>query len=129
MKIDLKAIAKKDKKRALHLKRKMRIRKVISGTAEHPRLSVFKSSKHIYIQAIDDVVSRTIISAGTLEKAITERVKGLKKVEAAKVVGEALGERLKSANIASAVFDRNGFRYTGRIAAVADGIRSTGLVI
>jgi large subunit ribosomal protein L18 len=127
MKFDLKAIEKKNKGEGLHLRRKLRIRKIISGSSERPRLSVFKSAKHIYIQAIDDVLSVTLFSSGTLETSIIDRVKGLKKVEAAKLVGEALGEKLKSANITSAVFDRNGFRYTGRIAALADGIRSAGL--
>lgn len=129
MKYDLKSIRKKDKKRALHLKRKVRIRKIVSGSSSCPRLSVFKSDKHVYVQAIDDSSSVTIASAGSLDKAIREKAKGLKKLEIAKLVGESIGNKLKDSNLESAVFDRNGFRYTGRIAAIADGIRSCGLVI
>lgn len=129
MKYDLKAIKRKNKAEALHLRRKARVRKIISGTPERPRLSVFKSAKHIYVQAIDDVGSVTLASAGSLEASIRERAKGLKKVDIAKLVGEALGAKLKQANFSCAVFDRNGFRYTGRVAAVADGVRSCGLQI
>lgn len=129
MKYDLKAIRKKNKSFSLHLRRKMKVRKIVSGTEERPRLSVFKSAKHIYVQAIDDVTARTVASAGSLEAGIRERTKGLKKVEVAKLVGEAIGEKLKTANFTCAVFDRNGFRYTGRIAALANGIRGCGLQI
>lgn len=129
MKYDLKAIRRKNKSQALHLRRKARVRKIVVGTKERPRLSVFKSAKHIYVQAIDDTTQVTVASAGSLEASIRERAKGLKKVEVAKLVGEAIGARLKEANLSNAVFDRNGFRYTGRIAAVADGARSCGLQI
>lgn len=129
MKYDLKAIRKKNKAQALHLRRKARVRKIVTGTKERPRLSIFKSAKHIYIQAIDDVTSITLASAGSLEAGIRERSKGLKKSEIAKLVGEALGTKLKNANFSCAVFDRNGFRYTGRVAAVAEGVRSCGLQI
>lgn len=129
MKYDLKAIRKKNKAQALHLRRKARVRKVVTGTKERPRLSVFKSAKHIYVQAIDDMAAVTVASAGSLEGSIKDRSKGLKKVDIAKLVGEALGAKLKAANFSCAVFDRNGFRYTGRIAAVAEGIRSCGLQI
>ncbi len=129
MKYDLKAIKKKNKSRALHLRRKMRVRKVVVGTEERPRLSVFKSAKHIYVQAIDDTKAVTVASAGSRDASIRERAKGLKKVDVAKIVGEAIGARLKEANLSCAVFDRNGFRYTGRIAAVAEGARSCGLQI
>lgn len=129
MKYDLKALKKKNKALALHIRRKVRVRKIVSGTSERPRLSVFKSAKHIYVQAIDDVASVTLASAGSLEAGIRERSKGMKKVEVAKLVGEAIGEKLKAANLTCAVFDRNGFRYTGRISAVADGVRGCGLQI
>jgi large subunit ribosomal protein L18 len=129
MKYDLKAVRKKNKAQALHLRRKARVRKIITGTKERPRLSVFKSAKHIYVQAIDDVAAVTIASAGSREPSIRERIKGLKKSEVAKLVGESLGEKLKQANLGCVVFDRNGFRYTGRIAAVAEGVRSCGLQI
>lgn len=129
MKYDLKAISKKDKVRALRLRRKARIRKVIVGTTERPRLSVFKSAKHIYVQAIDDSQAKTLASVGSLDAAISAKAKGLKKVEIAKMIGEVLAEKLKASDLKTAVFDRNGFRYTGRIAAVAEGLRSAGLTI
>lgn len=127
MKYDIKAIRKKDKSRALRLSRKARVRKIVSGTAERPRLSVFKSAKHIYVQAIDDSQAKTLASAGSLDAAIAEKTNGLKKVEVAKMVGEVLAEKMKAADLTTAVFDRNGFRYTGRVAALAEGLRSAGL--
>jgi large subunit ribosomal protein L18 len=129
MKCNLKTIRKKNKSLALHLRRKIRVRKIVVGTKERPRLSVFKSAKHIYVQAIDDSAAVTIASAGSLEAGIKEKATGVKKVEVAKLVGEMIGNRLKEAQITSVVFDRNGFRYTGRIAAVADGARNSGLQI
>lgn len=129
MKSAFKTIKKKNKSSALHLRRKIRVRKIVSGTKDRPRLSVFKSAKHIYVQAIDDTSSVTLASACSLEASIKEKVNGLKKSQIAKLVGEMIGNRLKDSQISSAVFDRNGFRYTGRIAAVADGARSSGLVI
>jgi large subunit ribosomal protein L18 len=129
MKYDLKAIGKKNKALALHIRRKARIRKTIVGTELRPRLSVFKSAKHIYVQAIDDSSAKTLASVGSLDAAIKQRAQGLKKVEVAKLVGEALAEKLKAAQLESAVFDRNGFRYTGRIAALAEGMRGAGLTI
>jgi len=129
MKYDLKAIGKKNKAQALHMRRKARIRKTIVGTEVRPRLSVFKSAKHIFVQAIDDSAAKTLASAGSLDAGIKGRTKGLKKVEIAKLVGEVLAEKLKAAQLETAVFDRNGFRYTGRIAALADGLRGAGLTI
>jgi|SRR5579871_2296231 len=129
MKYDLKAVRKKNRAKALHLKRKAKVRKIVFGTKERPRLSIFKSAKHIYAQAIDDANAVTLASAGSLEANIRDKAKGLKKSEIAKLVGEALGARLKEANFTCAVFDRNGFRYTGRVAAVAEGVRGCGLRI
>jgi large subunit ribosomal protein L18 len=129
MKYDLRAIQKKNKAAALRLRRKARVRKIVTGSRERPRLSVFKSAKHIYVQAIDDVTATTVACAGSLEAQIREKVKGLKKVEVARIVGEAIGARLKEANFTRAVFDRNGFRYTGRVAAIAEGIRNCGVEI
>jgi large subunit ribosomal protein L18 len=129
MKYDLKAIGRKNKAQALHLRRKARIRKTIVGTGERPRLSVFKSAKHIFVQAIDDSAAKTLASAGSLDAMVKGRAKGLKKAEVAKLVGEVLAEKLKAAQLETAVFDRNGFRYTGRIAALADGLRGAGLTI
>jgi large subunit ribosomal protein L18 len=106
-------------------RRHFRVRKKVRGDAVRPRLAVFRSNKHIYAQVIDDVAGRTVASASTMEKGASLGSAGT--VEAAKAVGERLGERAKSAGIDSVVFDRGGFKYHGRVAAVADGARSAGL--
>jgi large subunit ribosomal protein L18 len=106
-------------------RRHFRVRKKVRGTAARPRLAVFRSNKHIYAQVIDDVAGRTLVSASTME---SEKGKGSPgSVDAAKAVGERLGERAKSAGVDSVVFDRGGFKYHGRVAAVADGARSAGI--
>jgi large subunit ribosomal protein L18 len=111
----------KDRKR---LKRKIHIRKRISGTAERPRMSVFKSNKSLYIQVIDDSVGNTLISASTLEKDLAD-VKN--NVEGAGKLGEIMGKRLLEKNIKSVVFDRNGYLYHGVVKAIADGARKSGI--
>ena len=107
------------------IRRHRRVRKKVLGTAERPRLAVFRSNKHIYVQAIDDITSRTVASASTLEPDL--RAGSTATVDAATQVGRAIGERVKAAGITSAVFDRGGFKYHGRVAAVADGARAAGL--
>jgi large subunit ribosomal protein L18 len=122
------ASTKRDKKR-------MRIRKKISGTEEKPRLSVFRSDKHIYAQLISDVSGKTLVSASTLEDEVKKAVSSTKvegaastkSVHAARQVGIVLGQRAKAAAVSKVVFDRNGFLYSGRIKAVADGAREAGL--
>ena len=104
-----------------------RVRKQISGTAETPRLNVYRSLNHIYVQVIDDVKGVTIASASTMEKAIREQLAGKTKTEAAKLVGQMAGERAKEKGIETVVFDRGGYLYTGRVKAVADGAREAGL--
>lgn len=104
--------------------RKRRVRKKISGTAERPRLTVFKSHKNISVQAIDDSTGKTLASVSTLEKELVE-VK--RSVDGAKVVGQKIAERLKAAKIKTIIFDRNGYRYHGIVKAVADGARESGL--
>ncbi len=116
-------------RKSLHERRKIRIRKKINGCATIPRLSVFRSSKHIYVQAIDDSSGLTLASASTLEKDMQLELKDIKKVTAAVRIGSILGKRLHDKGITSAVFDRNGHRYKGRIAALALGVRETGLKI
>jgi large subunit ribosomal protein L18 len=106
-------------------RRHRRVRKKVRGTAERPRLSVFRSARHVYAQLIDDVGGTTIASASTMEKDARGGVTAT--VDAAKAVGTRLGERAKAAGVSGAVFDRGGFRYHGRVAAVADGARETGL--
>jgi large subunit ribosomal protein L18 len=112
-------------KQEQRLRRHRRVRKKVLGTAERPRLAVFRSNKHIYAQVIDDLSGRTVASASTME---AERRGGATAtVDAAKQVGEALAERAKAAGITTVVFDRGGFKYHGRVAAVADGARAGGL--
>ena len=106
-------------------RRHRRVRKKVAGTAERPRLAVFRSSKHIYVQAIDDRAGRTIVSASTMEADL--RSGATATVEAARSVGKLVGERAKAAGITSVVFDRGGFTYHGRVAAVAEGAREAGL--
>ncbi len=108
-------------------KRKVRIRKKISGTTDRPRLTVYKSLKHIYAQIIDDTVGKTIAFAGTTSKGLKDEVKEDKKAEAAKKVGTAIAKSALEKGVKQVVFDRNGFDYHGRIAAVAQAAREAGL--
>ncbi len=106
-------------------RRHLRVRKKVSGTAQRPRLAVFRSNKHIYAQVIDDVTGLTLASASTMEASV--RGSGTGTVAAARAVGERAADRAKSAGVSTVVFDRGGFKYHGRVAAVADGARSAGL--
>jgi large subunit ribosomal protein L18 len=110
------------------LKRKKRIRKKIYGTAERPRLSVFRSSRHIYAQIIDDTAGRTIVAASTVDQQAKEAPKFKSKVAAANFVGKIVGERALNQGIKKVVFDRNGFLYHGRVKSLSEGARKTGLV-
>jgi large subunit ribosomal protein L18 len=112
-------------KPAARQRRHVRVRKKVRGDAARPRLAVFRSNKHIYAQVIDDVEGRTLASASTMESGSGSGSTGT--VAAAKSVGERLGERAKAAGVESVVFDRGGFKYHGRVAAVADGARSAGI--
>ncbi len=106
-------------------RRHRRVRKKVRGTSARPRLSVFRSSRHVYAQVIDDASGRTLASASTMEKDARGGVTA--NVDAAKAVGQRLGERAKAAGVTTVVFDRGGFRYHGRVAAVAEGARASGL--
>jgi len=108
--------------------RHQRVRKKISGTAERPRLSVYRSLNHIYTQLIDDVKGVTLCSASTMEKEISSKIAKMTKTEAAALVGEVIGQRAIKAGIKEIVFDRGGYIYTGRVQAVADAARKTGLI-
>ncbi len=108
-------------------KRKARIRKKISGTTERPRLTVYKSLKHMYAQLVDDVSGKTLVSVGTTSKTLKNEVKEDDKTAAAKKVGAALARAAKEKGIEAVVFDRNGFDYHGRIQAVAAAAREAGL--
>lgn len=111
------------------LKRKQRIRRKVSGTADRPRLSIFKSTKHIYAQVIDDERGMTLAFASDLEPAIRDEQKTAKakKSEVAEKIGALIAKKCTEAKIEKVVFDRNGFPYHGRISAVADGARKAGL--
>jgi large subunit ribosomal protein L18 len=109
------------------MRRHARVRKKLAGTPQRPRLNVFRSLTGIYAQVIDDQAGRTLASASTVEKDLAEKVKGLKKSEQAKLIGQAVAERAKSKGIESVVFDRGGYRYVGRVKALADGAREGGL--
>ncbi|OPY07662.1 MAG: 50S ribosomal protein L18 [Syntrophus sp. PtaB.Bin001] len=108
-------------------KRKARVRAKISGTAERPRLTVFRSSKHIYVQAVVDSLGKTVAQASTMNEDIKSKLSGAKKVDAAKEVGRAITKRLKDLGILEAVFDRGCYLYHGRVKALADGAREEGL--
>lgn len=107
--------------------RHARVRKNLAGTAQRPRLNVFRSSTGIYAQIIDDSAGNTLVSASSVDKELRERVKGLKKSEQAKLVGQTVAERAKGKGITTVVFDRGGFKYIGRVKALADGAREGGL--
>jgi large subunit ribosomal protein L18 len=113
------------KKQELRLRRKAHIRKRVEGSQERPRLSVYRSLNHIYAQVIDDTSGKTLAAASTLSPELKDG-KGKKK-ELAKQVGKLVAKKCQEAKIAAVVFDRNGFMYHGRIAAVADGAREGGL--
>ena len=119
-------ISKKDKN-ADRLVRHARVRKKISGTAERPLLNVYRSTEHIYAQVIDDVKGVTLCAASTLEKGIAKKVAKLTKTEAAKAVGEEIAKKALALGIKEVVFDRGGYIYTGRVAALAAGAREAGL--
>lgn len=108
-------------------RRKMVIRKKVFGTKERPRVSVYRSLKHIYAQAIDDTVGHTLASCSTLCKEIRDQLKNKKKSEQAELVGMHLGQKLISLGIQSIVFDRNGRKYIGRIKSLSDGLRKQGI--
>jgi len=108
-------------------RRHLRVRKKISGTPERPRLNVFRSLVEIYAQLIDDESGHTLVSASTIDQEIRSQMDGIKKTEQAQVVGKTLAERAKLIDIEAVVFDRGGYRYVGRVKALADGAREVGL--
>ena len=123
--MDLRSIKRNNKKTYRRYRIKMRIRKTISGTPDIPRLSVFRSNKEIYAQLIDDLEGRTLLSASSREKGISEK-KGTK-TDKAKQVGQLIAERAKESGIEKVVFDRNGYLYHGRVKALAEAAREGGL--
>ena len=114
-------------KNAVRVKRHQRIRNRISGTSDHPRLAVFRSSKNIYAQMIDDENGNTLVATSTKDKAIAAELEGKTKSEKAKVVGERIAKLAAEKGITEAVFDRGGYIYHGRVQALAEGAREAGL--
>jgi len=112
---------------ASRVRRHLRVRKNVLGTTGRPRLSVFRSINEIYAQVIDDIDGNTLISASSIDTDLRAKMTGLKKSDQAKLVGQTVAERAKSKGIDAVVFDRGGFRYTGRVKALADGAREGGL--
>ena len=119
---------KKKSRNDMRVIRHERLRRTLSGTAEKPRLCVFRSLKNIYVQVIDDEKGNTLVSASTLEKVLQPELKGGCNIAAAKVIGKTIAERAKAKGINAVVFDRGGHAYHGKIAAVADAAREGGLV-
>ena len=114
-------------RRVARLRRHRRVRKHVVGTPERPRLGVFRSLRHIYAQVIDDSQGYTLVSASTVDPEVEVQLQGLAKTEQARVVGEVLAERALNRGIKRVVFDRGGYKYHGRVKALADGAREGGL--
>lgn len=115
-------------KNARFARRNRRVRKNIDGSAERLRLTVYRSSSHIYAQIIDDTTSRTVVAASTIDKEVRAKISAnTPKKERGKIVGEVLAQRAKEANVSTVAFDRNGFLFHGRIKALADAAREGGL--
>ncbi len=108
-------------------KRKLRVRRRVFGEPGRPRLTVFRSLGHMYAQIVDDVAARTLVAASSLSKEIRAKTKSGGNIGSAKVVGKLLGEKAKAAGIEQVTFDRNGYRYHGRVKAFADAAREAGL--
>ena len=120
---------KTEKHKAAALRRKYHVRKKVSGTAERPRLSVFRSNRHIYAQLIDDTAGVTLVAASTSAKALRDQLPhGAKKGQEAQAIGEALAKRALDVGIKCVCFDRNRYKYHGRVKSLADAARKAGLV-
>ena len=114
-------------RRKARLRRHKRVRKSVSGTSERPRLSVFRSLRHLYAQVIDDSIGQTLVCASTVDGEVVAQVEGMTKVQQAGVVGKVLALRSLSEGITRVVFDRGGYKYHGRVKALADAAREGGL--
>lgn len=114
-------------KYAARKRRQRRVRAKIAGTLQRPRLNIFRSATNIYVQVIDDVAGNTLVSASTIDTEVAPQVQGKSKIDAARIVGKVVAERAKNAGISSVIFDRAGYQYHGRVAALAEGAREAGL--
>ena len=117
----------KESRKEVRVKKHMRIRNRFNGTAERPRLAVFRSNNHMYAQIIDDTVGNTLVSASTLEKEVKAEIEKTNNVDAAAYLGTVIGKKAVEAGIKEVVFDRGGFIYHGKIQALADAAREAGL--
>ena len=117
----------KKSRKEVRVKKHMRIRNRFSGTAERPRLAVFRSNNHMYAQIIDDTVGNTLVSASTLESAVKAELTKTNNVDAAAYLGTVIGKRAVEKGITTVVFDRGGYIYHGKVAALADAAREAGL--
>lgn len=115
----------KDKKKYRRIRIKYRVRRIVKGTPERPRMCVFRSNKEIYVQMIDDLTGKTVLTASSKDKSIADQK--VSKIEQAKLVGKLAAEKAKESNIENVVFDRNGYLYHGRIKSLADAAREGGL--
>jgi large subunit ribosomal protein L18 len=115
-------------KQRKRFRRKASIRLRLTGTSERPRLSVFRSARYVYAQAVDDTTGRVLACASELEPTLKSAVSGKPKKERARQIGKAIGDKLVALNIKAVVFDRNGYIYHGRVKEIADGARDAGLV-
>ena len=120
-------MAKKRTRGDARKRRHLRIRRNVFGTPEKPRLNVFRSLNEIYVQVIDDTKGHTLVSASTIDSGLKKKFMGMTKKEKAKLVGQTIADRAKEKGIKSVVFDRGGFKYIGRVAALAEGARENGL--
>ncbi|MCF8036363.1 MAG: 50S ribosomal protein L18 [Desulfobacteraceae bacterium] len=115
------------RRQAMRIKRKKRIRKKVQGTAERPRLTVFRSARHIYAQVIDDQQGQTLAAASTMEKELRDRSDFENKKSAASEIGKRIAQRAANKGVTTVVFDRNGYQYHGRVKAVSESARENGL--
>ena len=120
-------MVRKESRQAVRVKKHMKIRNRFSGTAQRPRLAVFRSNNHMYAQIIDDTVGNTLVSASTLEKDVKAELEKTNNVDAAAYLGTVIAKRAIEKGIKEVVFDRGGFIYQGKIAALADAAREAGL--
>ncbi|MGE5396454.1 MAG: 50S ribosomal protein L18 [Chitinophagales bacterium] len=118
---------KKPSRNGLRVGKHKRIRRKIMGTNERPRLCVFRSINHIYAQVIDDIEGNTLAAASTLEKDLNDKIGDGSRIEAARIIGQAIAEKALANGIDQVVFDRNGYKYHGQVAALADAAREAGL--
>lgn len=120
-------MVKKESRSKIRVKKHLRMRNKLQGTTVRPRLSVYRSEKHIYAQIIDDTKGSTLVAASTVEKAVAEGLAATSNIDAAKAVGEAVAKKALAKGINEVVFDRGGFLYHGRVKALADAAREAGL--